>query len=177
MTGSACTIPLLDPSESSGDVVVPKSDRCFTHEWVWWDCGDFPGSFHLARAQLKQQVQTPSARLPVNGSVSESQRICRDLRTGSKPHSSRRRRRTSSHTCLTSRSGSALGSWTRLVPRPGEARVECGPTRRVDAASPMAQRISSAIRSVPWMPRLARRPCRVAGYALQRNRSRGGREA
>ncbi len=49
-----------------------------------------------------------------------------------------------------------------MVPRTGVARVGCGPTRRVDAESPMAKVIGSAVRSGPWMPRLARRPCRVA---------------
>jgi hypothetical protein len=32
----------------------------------------------------------------------------------------------------------------------------------------------AAVRSGPWLPRLARRPCREAGYALQRNTLPGG---
>jgi hypothetical protein len=31
--------------------------------------------------------------------------------------------------------------------------------------------MSAAVRSGPWVPRLDCRPCRLAGYALQRNRS------
>jgi hypothetical protein len=39
---------------------------------------------------------------------------------------------------ISDRHGSAHGLWTRTVPRPGGARVGCGPTRRVGAESPMA---------------------------------------
>ncbi len=47
---------------------------------------------------------------------------------------------------ISDRHGSAHGLWTRMVPRPGSARVGCGP----------------------------RRPCCEAGYALQRNTPPGG---
>jgi hypothetical protein len=120
-----------------GEYRPPDCDRCSTLSLVGCDCRVSPESVYIPRAAaLTTDSKLSIVRMTVashshNGTIVTCDRVQIPLVTSTSAHV---------RSEISDRHGSAHGLWTvtRIVPRPGGARVRCGPTRRVGAESPMA---------------------------------------